>query len=196
MSIYRNRMRIWSTHWKTYVYLFFSPTFVTHNQDTTCTVALNMSVLRRTQLIFIHSRSRNSRSPWRKSSEMSWMPILNFPISTRYFCHTFFRSDPKVGCQIFVFMIYQSIRPNIICVITGRFKKTFIVLFENNRCVLMLWQGAAEDSEAKSEELNRVVEELHKLLKDAGEGTRLFTCLLERMFVVWLLMCLFNFFQP
>lgn len=41
----------------------------------------------------------------------------------------------------------------------------------------MFWQGAAEDSEAKSEELNRVVEELHKLLKDAGEGTRLFTCL-------------------
>lgn len=39
--------------------------------------------------------------------------------------------------------------------------------------LLMLWQGAAEDSEAKSEELNRVVEELHKLLKDAGEGTRL-----------------------
>lgn len=43
--------------------------------------------------------------------------------------------------------------------------------------LLMLWQSAAEDSEAKSEELNRVVEELHKLLKDAGEGTRLFTCL-------------------
>lgn len=39
----------------------------------------------------------------------------------------------------------------------------------------MFCQGAAEDSEAKSEELNRVVEELHKLLKDAGEGTRLFT---------------------
>lgn len=43
--------------------------------------------------------------------------------------------------------------------------------------LLIFWQGAAEDSEAKSEELNRVVEELHKLLKDAGEGTRLFTCL-------------------
>lgn len=34
----------------------------------------------------------------------------------------------------------------------------------------MWWQGAAADSEAKSEELNRAVEELHKMLKDAGEG--------------------------
>lgn len=57
----------------------------------------------------------------------------------------------------------------------------------------LLWQGAAEDSEAKSEELNRVVEELHKLLKDAGEGTRLFTCLLKGMFVVWILMCSLTF---
>lgn len=39
----------------------------------------------------------------------------------------------------------------------------------------MFWQSAAEDSEAKSEELNRVVEELHKLLKDAGEGKGLCT---------------------
>lgn len=43
--------------------------------------------------------------------------------------------------------------------------------------LLMFCQGAAEDSEAKSDELNRVVEELQKLLKDAGEGTRPFTCL-------------------
>lgn len=36
-----------------------------------------------------------------------------------------------------------------------------------------LWrQGAAADSEAKSEELSQAVEELHKLLKDAGEGMR------------------------
>lgn len=33
-------------------------------------------------------------------------------------------------------------------------------------------QGAAADSEAKSEELSRAVEELHKLLKEAGEGMR------------------------
>lgn len=39
--------------------------------------------------------------------------------------------------------------------------------------LLLWWQGAAEDSEAKSEELSRAVEELHKLLKDAGEGVRL-----------------------
>lgn len=31
-------------------------------------------------------------------------------------------------------------------------------------------QEAAADSESKSEELSRAVEELHKLLKDAGEG--------------------------
>uniref|UniRef100_A0A3Q2D6B6 Nucleoprotein TPR n=1 Tax=Cyprinodon variegatus TaxID=28743 RepID=A0A3Q2D6B6_CYPVA len=33
-----------------------------------------------------------------------------------------------------------------------------------------LYKGAAADSEAKSEELSRAVEELHKLLKDAGEN--------------------------
>ena len=33
-------------------------------------------------------------------------------------------------------------------------------------------QGAAADSESKSEELSRAVEELHKLLKDAGEGEK------------------------
>ena len=33
-------------------------------------------------------------------------------------------------------------------------------------------QGAAADAEAKSEELSLAVEELHKLLKDAGEGVR------------------------
>ncbi|XP_071342326.1 translocated promoter region b, nuclear basket protein isoform X2 [Trachinotus anak] len=33
-----------------------------------------------------------------------------------------------------------------------------------------LYKGAAADSEAKSEELSRAVEELHKLLKDAGEA--------------------------
>lgn len=38
---------------------------------------------------------------------------------------------------------------------------------------MLSWQGAAADSEAKSEELSRAVEELHKLLKDAGEGARL-----------------------
>uniref|UniRef100_A0AAR2LSE7 Nucleoprotein TPR n=1 Tax=Pygocentrus nattereri TaxID=42514 RepID=A0AAR2LSE7_PYGNA len=35
-----------------------------------------------------------------------------------------------------------------------------------------LYKGAADDAEAKSEELNRAVEELHKLLKEAGEGKR------------------------
>lgn len=33
-------------------------------------------------------------------------------------------------------------------------------------------QGAAADAETKSEELSGAVEELHKLLKDAGEGRR------------------------
>uniref|UniRef100_A0A3B3ZHT3 Nucleoprotein TPR n=1 Tax=Periophthalmus magnuspinnatus TaxID=409849 RepID=A0A3B3ZHT3_9GOBI len=33
-----------------------------------------------------------------------------------------------------------------------------------------LYKGAAADAEAKSEELNQAVEELHKLLKDAGEN--------------------------
>ena len=32
-------------------------------------------------------------------------------------------------------------------------------------------QGAAADAETKSEELSGAVEELHKLLKEAGEGT-------------------------
>ncbi|XP_041861765.1 translocated promoter region b, nuclear basket protein [Melanotaenia boesemani] len=35
-----------------------------------------------------------------------------------------------------------------------------------------LYKGAAADSEAKSEELGRAVEELHKLLKDAGEANK------------------------
>uniref|UniRef100_A0A671WIG9 Nucleoprotein TPR n=1 Tax=Sparus aurata TaxID=8175 RepID=A0A671WIG9_SPAAU len=35
-----------------------------------------------------------------------------------------------------------------------------------------LYKGAAADSEAKSEELSRAVEELHKLLKDAGEANK------------------------
>ena len=36
----------------------------------------------------------------------------------------------------------------------------------------ILWlQGAAADAETKSEELSGAVEELHKLLKEAGEGT-------------------------
>uniref|UniRef100_UPI003AADA419 translocated promoter region b, nuclear basket protein n=1 Tax=Centroberyx gerrardi TaxID=166262 RepID=UPI003AADA419 len=35
-----------------------------------------------------------------------------------------------------------------------------------------LYKGAAADSEAKSEELNQAVEELHKLLKDAGEANK------------------------
>jgi len=34
-------------------------------------------------------------------------------------------------------------------------------------------QGAAADAEAKGEELSRAVEELHKLLKEAGEGKRI-----------------------
>lgn len=38
--------------------------------------------------------------------------------------------------------------------------------------MLLCLQGAAADSEAKSEELGRAVEELQKLLKDAGEGKR------------------------
>lgn len=32
------------------------------------------------------------------------------------------------------------------------------------------FQSAADDSEAKSNELTRAVDELHKLLKEAGEG--------------------------
>lgn len=36
----------------------------------------------------------------------------------------------------------------------------------------MINQGAAADAEAKSDELSRAVEELHKLLKEAGEGER------------------------
>ncbi|XP_036970596.1 translocated promoter region b, nuclear basket protein isoform X1 [Acanthopagrus latus] len=35
-----------------------------------------------------------------------------------------------------------------------------------------LYKGAAADSEAKSDELSRAVEELHKLLKDAGEANK------------------------
>ncbi|KAG5850582.1 hypothetical protein ANANG_G00083990 [Anguilla anguilla] len=35
-----------------------------------------------------------------------------------------------------------------------------------------LYKGAAEDSESKSEELARAVEELHKLLKEAGEANK------------------------
>uniref|UniRef100_A0A8D3BGW3 Nucleoprotein TPR n=1 Tax=Scophthalmus maximus TaxID=52904 RepID=A0A8D3BGW3_SCOMX len=35
-----------------------------------------------------------------------------------------------------------------------------------------LYKGAAADAEAKSEELSRAVEELHKLLKDAGEANK------------------------
>uniref|UniRef100_A0A3Q1FGC6 Nucleoprotein TPR n=1 Tax=Acanthochromis polyacanthus TaxID=80966 RepID=A0A3Q1FGC6_9TELE len=35
-----------------------------------------------------------------------------------------------------------------------------------------LYKGAAADSDAKSEELSRAVEELHKLLKDAGEANK------------------------
>uniref|UniRef100_A0AAR2JC13 Nucleoprotein TPR n=1 Tax=Pygocentrus nattereri TaxID=42514 RepID=A0AAR2JC13_PYGNA len=42
-----------------------------------------------------------------------------------------------------------------------------------------LYKGAADDAEAKSEELNRAVEELHKLLKEAGEGKRSSTSLRE-----------------
>lgn len=45
-------------------------------------------------------------------------------------------------------------------------------------------QGAAADAEAKSEELGRAVDELHKLLKEAGEGKPLSwseTCMLTAM---------------
>lgn len=130
---------------------------------------------------------------------MSWMPILSFPISTRYlwllFCHAFYRWDLNTVCILLVLMIYW------LFVESGRFLKNAMNVYWRTAVVsqslipsmdfvnvmafafdlptfnlflfLMLWQGAAEDSEAKSEELNRVVEELHKLLKDAGEGTRL-----------------------
>uniref|UniRef100_A0A8C1EWN1 Nucleoprotein TPR n=1 Tax=Cyprinus carpio carpio TaxID=630221 RepID=A0A8C1EWN1_CYPCA len=37
-----------------------------------------------------------------------------------------------------------------------------------------LYKGAAADAEAKSEELSRAVDELHKLLKEAGEGKQLY----------------------
>lgn len=37
---------------------------------------------------------------------------------------------------------------------------------------MVIIQGAAADAEAKSEELSRAVEELHKLLKEAGDGER------------------------
>lgn len=52
--------------------------------------------------------------------------------------------------------------------------KTFcIVLVGGFLIELYIYQGAAADSEAKSEELSRAVEELQKLLKDAGEGASL-----------------------
>lgn len=50
--------------------------------------------------------------------------------------------------------------------------KSNIILIARNYC----WnsvddsQGAAADAEAKGEELSRAVEELHKLLQEAGEG--------------------------
>ncbi|XP_069009311.1 translocated promoter region b, nuclear basket protein isoform X2 [Embiotoca jacksoni] len=44
-----------------------------------------------------------------------------------------------------------------------------------------LYKGASADSEAKSEELNRAVEELHKLLKDAGEANKALEDKLQEM---------------
>uniref|UniRef100_A0A3Q0S4T6 Nucleoprotein TPR n=1 Tax=Amphilophus citrinellus TaxID=61819 RepID=A0A3Q0S4T6_AMPCI len=44
-----------------------------------------------------------------------------------------------------------------------------------------LYKGAAADSEAKSEELSRAVEELHKLLKDAGEANKALEDKLQEM---------------
>ncbi|XP_014835812.1 PREDICTED: nucleoprotein TPR-like, partial [Poecilia mexicana] len=44
-----------------------------------------------------------------------------------------------------------------------------------------LYKGAAADSEAKSEELSRAVEELHKLLKDAGEANKVLEEKLQEM---------------
>ncbi|KAL6108232.1 tpr [Pungitius sinensis] len=44
-----------------------------------------------------------------------------------------------------------------------------------------LYKGASADSEAKSEELSRAVEELHKLLKDAGEANKAFEEKLQEM---------------
>lgn len=40
-------------------------------------------------------------------------------------------------------------------------------------CVILIKQGAAADAEAKSMELSQAVEELHKLLKEAGDGEKL-----------------------
>lgn len=47
------------------------------------------------------------------------------------------------------------------------------------------FQSAADDSEAKSNELTRAVDELHKLLKEAGEGE---TGSVRRWFVLLLLL--------
>ncbi|XP_035767448.1 translocated promoter region b, nuclear basket protein [Neolamprologus brichardi] len=44
-----------------------------------------------------------------------------------------------------------------------------------------LYKGAAADSEAKSKELSQAVEELHKLLKDAGEANKAFEDKLQEM---------------
>uniref|UniRef100_A0A7N8Y5C6 Nucleoprotein TPR n=1 Tax=Mastacembelus armatus TaxID=205130 RepID=A0A7N8Y5C6_9TELE len=44
-----------------------------------------------------------------------------------------------------------------------------------------LYKGATADSEAKSEELGRAVEELHKLLKDAGEANKVLEERLQEM---------------
>lgn len=48
--------------------------------------------------------------------------------------------------------------------------------------LLVIDQGAAADAEAKSEELSRAVEELHKLLKEAGEGESLTVLPLSQRF--------------
>ncbi|XP_072536890.1 translocated promoter region b, nuclear basket protein isoform X2 [Salminus brasiliensis] len=44
-----------------------------------------------------------------------------------------------------------------------------------------LYKGAAADAEAKSEELNQAVEELHKLLKEAGEAHKALEVKMEEM---------------
>lgn len=69
-----------------------------------------------------------------------------------------------IGCFISALYIYSDCNDPL-C-----FFSSYYTIILQTLTLLLWWQGAAADSEAKSEELSRAVEELHKLLKDAGEG--------------------------
>uniref|UniRef100_A0A4W6CZ57 Nucleoprotein TPR n=1 Tax=Lates calcarifer TaxID=8187 RepID=A0A4W6CZ57_LATCA len=59
-----------------------------------------------------------------------------------------------------------------LCTCTSNMEEKFRNELNANIKLSNLYKGAAADSEAKSEELSRAVEELHKLLKDAGEANK------------------------